>query len=174
MALASCGGGNSPTTSQVTASPETSSGFETGPLKVVGGGSSSYRIPGHHTAVPGYGREVGGGNLKSAATDAHGYLVAGVEKDWPGACSYASQELVRRLAARRPAGAGCAAILAALTVPGPGGSDYESSEVEAESLRAKGNRGFLLYRAAAAPYYLPMLKEGSVWKVNALSPTPFY
>jgi hypothetical protein len=147
LALSACGGGGSSTASQTTVSTE-GGGFETGPLKVVGGGSSSYRIRRHHARVPGFGE----------------------------ACSYVSKGLVGRLGASSPrlAGEGCPAILAALTVPGPGGSDYESSEVEAESLRAKGARGFLLYRAATAPYFMRMVKERGAWKVDLLAPTPFY
>ena len=175
-AFAACGGGGDSAASQSTASTATSAGFETGPLKVVGGGSSSYRIRGHHVTVPGFGEEAGEAELKEAAATVHGYLVARVEKDWASACSDVSKGLMKRLAAGSAqfAGEGCTTILAALTVPGPEGSDYESSEVEAESLRAKGKRAFLLYRAATAPYFLPMVEEGGAWKVDSLAPTPFY
>jgi len=179
--LVACGsGGDSASSSASSASPETvasQSGVEveTGPLKVVGGGSASYRIPGHYISVPAYAEEASKAELRAAATVEHGYLVAQVEKDWVKACSYISEGLRHRLRFdSKKADEDCAALLATATKPGPGGSDYESSEVEAGSLRSTGIWAYLLYRAATAPYFMPMVMENDGWKVNQVAPMPFY
>jgi hypothetical protein len=184
MTLDACGGGSAPTggtgtsSSSNPASTVSAEGhrIETGPLKISGGGSDSYRIPGHHARVPLFGEEAVETQLKQAAEAEHGYLIARAERDWPKACSYISHAFVQALATRskKLTGKNCAAMLAAVAVPGPAGSSYEATEVEAESLRSKGKRGFLLYRAATAPYFTPMIKEGGAWKVAAPNPTPFY
>lgn len=178
--LAGCGSDSaatSPSTpAKVSAHSEANTEVETGPLKVNAKGSGSYRIRSHYTSVPSFGAEAGEAELRGAALTQHGYLVARVQKDWPTACSYVSRALVRTLASHsaKLSGKSCATILGAVTKPGPAGSEHELSEVEAESLRAKGGRAFLLYRAATAPYFMPMIDEGGVWKVAALDPTPFY
>lgn len=180
--LGGCGGGSATTTAS-TLSPTTRVGgekerghVETGPLKIVGGGPASYRATGHYINVPRFGEEASKADLRRAATAEHDYLVARVESDWTETCSSVSKSLMRSLTtrSRKFMGKGCPEILGAITVPTPGGSAYESSEVEAESLRINGTRAFLLYRAATAPYFMPMLIEGGVWKVTALAPTPFY
>jgi hypothetical protein len=162
--LAACGGGSSATTRDL----------ETGPLKVVGGGSRPYRIPGHHASVTEWGKEAGTAEIKAAAVVEHDYLIAVLEKDWAKACSYASEILVQGLAAHpKAAGMSCPALLAAYAKPRPGGSDYESSEVEAQSLRSDGTWAFLLFRAGARRYYMPMVKGQGGWKVNHTAPVAF-
>jgi hypothetical protein len=168
-----CGeSGDSSSTSTSTAGQ--ASGVEIGPLKVVGGGSASYRIPDHHTNVPKWGEETSTRELEAAAVVGHDYLVAMVERDWSRACSYAS-EILMQILSSNPKGTekNCPALLSARAKPPPG-SDYEASEVEAESLRSDGSWAFLLYRAASAPYYMPMVKEDSGWKVNHVDPVAFY
>ncbi len=178
--LIACGGDpastNPSSSRQASAETESSEQVKTGPLKVVGGGSASYRNPDHHPGVPGFGEEAGKAELRAAALTEHGYLVARVEQDWPKACTYVSKGLMRTLMAQseKLSGQSCATILAAVTEPGPGGSDYESSEVEAQSLRIRSKHAFLLYRAATAPYFMPMVQEGGAWKVASLDPTAFF
>jgi hypothetical protein len=170
--LAACGGSGDSTASQTAASKVA---VETGPLKVVGGGSSSYRIPGHHVDVPDWGKEAGAAELRAAADVEHDYLIALVEKDWAKACLHVSEIVVQQLSAHpKTAGEGCPALLAAYAKPPRAGSDYEASEVEAQSLRAEGAWAYLLYRAATAPYYMPMVQEGDGWKVNSVAPVAFY
>jgi hypothetical protein len=175
--LAGCGSDSdagSATAQGTVASSESSGRYEPGPLSVPGKGPSKYVIPGHREDLPRFGEEASRGELEQAAKYVHGYGVARLEKDWPEACSYASASMVRRLAAQQgQPGAGCEAVLA--KVPDIVlGSDYERTEVSADSLRTDGRQGFLLYRGATAPYFMPVRREGALWRVDSKAPTPFY
>jgi hypothetical protein len=167
---------SSSTSDRTSTRSESAGSVETGPLTISANGSGSYRKTGRYTGVSTFGDEASKAELREVARTQHDYLVARVEKDWSQACIYTSKVLLHRLSLRSEnlAGTNCAAILAALTMPGPGGSDYESSTVEAESLRTNGERAFLLYRAAAAPYFMSMIREDGAWKVASIAPTPFY
>lgn len=178
LVLAACGGSGGSTTTKNSAASQTTApdvAAETGPLKVVGGGAASYRIPGHHTYVPEWAEESDRRELQAAAAVVHDYLVAMVEKDRAKACRYVSEIVVQQLSAHpKTAGEGCPALLTTYAKPPAAGSSYEASEVEAQSLRSEGTWAFLLYRAATAPYFMPMVKEGDGWKVNQIAPVAFY
>jgi hypothetical protein len=120
-----------------------------------------------------WGEEAGKAELEVGAAVVHDYLVAVVEKDWAKTCSLASEFVTQRLGAHpKTSKGGCAAILAAYAKP-PLPSTYDSSEVEAESMRATDDWAFLLYRAAKARYYMPLVKENDGWKVNLVAPIAF-
>lgn len=175
--LAGCGSDSdagSATAQGAAASSEPSGKYEPGPLRVPGKGPSEYVIRGHREDLPRFGEEATRGELEQAAKYVHGYGVARLEKDWPEACTYAGAHMVRRLAAQQgQPGADCEAVLA--KVPDIVlGSDYERTEVSADSLRIDGGRGFLLYKGATAPYFMPVRKEGALWMVDSKAPTPFY
>jgi hypothetical protein len=133
------------------------------------GGSSSFRVSGKDNSAVSFGSEAARSDLEQAAAAVHGYLVARVKEEWPKACSYLSRSTkiwIEGAAVRKHlAGKGCAAHLDALDVPLTGGNDIESSEVEAGSLRTEDGRGFLFYRASAAPFRMRMEEEGGTWKV---------
>jgi hypothetical protein len=157
---------------------ESSSSVETAPLKVSGGGSAQYRVKGGDNSVEDFGEESDESGLEEAATSLHDFLVARAEEDWPAACSRLSKTVAKQLeqlASRsgKLSGAGCAAILAALTPALPPEVQKESTIVDAGSLRTEGERAFLIYRGAEGTVYtIPMTPEGGAWKVGALAATP--
>jgi len=178
-ALAGCGGGDDGAVAETTrgtpAAVEPTRGYEAGPLKVPARGPAEYRIRGYREDVPAFGREASREELAQAASYAHGYGIGRLEENWPRACRFASESLVRRLAAKAglPRSASCEEALE--TVPDIVlGSEYERTEVEANSLRVDGRRGYLLYSGATAPYFMPVIEEDRVWKVDSRAPTPFY
>jgi hypothetical protein len=168
-ALAACGGSGDSAVSQPAIA-----GVETGPLKVVGGGATSYRKLDHHVYVVEWAEEGDMSELRAAATVEHEYLLAAVEGNWIEACGHISEILLQTLPSQpAAAGKGCAAPLATYAAPRIRGLHLKSSEVEAESLRSDGGWAFLLYRAAANPYYMPMVLESGEWKVNHAAPVAF-
>ncbi len=155
-----------------------SSQVETAPLKVSGGGSGQYRVKGGDNSVQDFGDESDEPELEEAATSLHEFLVARAEEDWSTACSHLAKTVaqqLQQLASRsdKLSGAGCAAILAALTPPLPPKVQKESTIVDAGSLRTEGEQAFLIYRGAEGTVYaIPMKPEGGAWKVGALAATP--
>lgn len=180
-ALSACGGSGSATTSSSSATattakaPASEAAAETGGLTVSGGGSGSFRAPGKDNTAVSFGAEAPKPELEQASRAMHGYLLARVKEDWKAACSYLSQSTVKwleQVAARKDLPAkDCAATFAALEVPLTGGSLYESSEVDGGSLRAEGDRGFLFYRAATAPFKMPVASEDGEWKMANVEQT---
>lgn len=163
--LAACGNGGSATTS-----------VEASSLKVIGGGSASYRnVPSEHAGVLQWGDEASRPELRTAARVGHDYLVALVQEDWPKACSHLNEIAVQQLVASHPKDAekDCTALLALYAGPRLRDLGYESDEVAAQSLRSDGTWAFLLYRAAGAPYYLHMVKNRGTWEVNLEVPVSF-
>lgn len=150
----------------------------TSPLKVSGGGSAQYRVPGGDNSVQEFGEESDETELDEAATALHDYLVARAEEDWPAACANLSKsvdEQLRGLASRAEGleGKGCAAILGALTPKLPPSARQESTIVDAGSLRLEGDRAFLIYSGAEGKTYtILMAPEDGAWKVGSLAATP--
>jgi hypothetical protein len=139
---------------------------------VAGAGAASYK---HHDSVSTWGSEASKAELAKAARVEHAYLVARVEKDWPQACSYISEGLEQRLAARSKSFArqGCDKVFASIGKPIPASSAYAATEVEADSLRKSGFWAFFLYRAAGNRYFMPMVEDFGGWKVNKVEPRTF-
>jgi len=155
-----------------------SSKVQTAPLKVSGGGSAQYRMPGGDNSVQNFGEEGDDAELEEAATTLHDYLVARAEEDWPTACANLSksvEEQLQGLASRAKglAGKGCAAILRTLTPKLPASVRRESTIVDAGSLRLEGDQAFLLYKGAEGKVYtVLMAPEDGEWRVGTLSATP--
>lgn len=128
-----------------------------------------------------YGHEAGIGELKQAAAAVHAYLVARAEKDWNAACTLVSRELEERVKAilgigGPPVHQSCAKMLARLAPGEPPVADtpYKATEVDAGSLRVKGNTGFLFFNADTEGRKLIMSREGGEWKVAGLLPTALH
>jgi hypothetical protein len=67
----------------------------------------------------------------------------------------------------------CPQTLAALGMGSTQRALLEAAEADVGSLRAEGDRGFLLYYGArGAPYAMSMVKEGGAWKVSSLEGSP--
>lgn len=148
------------------------------PLKVSGGGSSQYRVPGGDNSVQEFGEESDETELEEAATALHGYLVARADEDWAAACANLAEtveEQLRALAKRSKEleGKGCAAILGALTPKLPPAVRRESTIVDAGSLRLEGEQAFLIYKGVEdKTYTVLMVPEDGDWKVGSLAATP--
>jgi hypothetical protein len=168
LSLAACGG----------TSAHSESRTETGALRITGGGSGQFREPGRDNTVESYGREGTRAELRQAAEEVHAYLVAQLEKEWSEACSHLSESLRSKLEEplpTKPKGESCAKALRAIVVSLPHEQPREATEVDAGSLRIKGNFGFLFFNAAtASPHKLLVFKEGGVWKPDGLLPTPVH
>jgi hypothetical protein len=155
-----------------------SASVETAPLKVSGGGSAQFRVKGGDNSIQEFGEESDESALEEAASSLHGFYVARAEEDWPVACSHLSKAVVRQLEqlasqSDKLAGKECAAILGALTPPLPAKVQKELTTVDAGSLRAEGERAFLIYRGAEGTVYaISMAQEEGTWKVGALAATP--
>lgn len=155
-----------------------SSGVETAPLKVSGGGSAQFRVKGGDNSVQDFGEESDESELEEAATALHGFYVARAEENWLAACSLLSKTVARQLkqlasSSNKPSGRGCAGILQALTPSLPPAVQKELTVVDAGSLRTEDERAFLIYRGAeGTTYAISMTQEGGAWKVGALAATP--
>lgn len=158
----------------------TGSGAEvhTAPLKVSGGGSAQYRVPGGDNSVQNFGEESDETELEEAASALHDYLVARAGEDWAAACANLSEsveEQLQGLASRSKdlEGRGCAAILGALTPELPPAVRRESTIVDAGSLRLEDEQAFLIFRGAEGKTYtVLMAHEDGAWKVASLAATP--
>lgn len=139
------------------------------------GGRSQFRVKGGDNSVQEYGGEAPESELRHAAAALHGYLDARAERDWAAACGYLSAPTKRSLA-QLPGTAhrGCAAGLAALSGNVPTATLREAAVADVGSLRAQGDRGFLLYRGAPKGmiYGIPVLREASRWRLGSLSGIP--
>ncbi|HXS33721.1 MAG TPA: hypothetical protein VN758_08120 [Solirubrobacterales bacterium] len=170
--LTACGGGTN----------SSSSSSETGPLRITGGGSGQFRERGADNSIEEYGHEASRSELEQAASDVHSYLVARVEEDWTQACTYFSKDFRKQLEEEAPhseqvAGKGCAATVDAYLSPVPRSERYESSKVEAGSLRVKGDTGFIFFNAAAPDggHKLYMAREDGSWRIGGnLYPTSLH
>jgi hypothetical protein len=151
---------------------------QTAPLKVSGGGSTQYRVPGGDNSIQEFGEESDETELEEAAASLHGYLVARAEEDWVAACANLAksvEEQLQVLASRSEnlEGEGCAAVLQALAPTLPASVRRESTVVDAGSLRLEDGRAFLIYRGAeGATYAIVMVPEDGGWKVGSLAATP--
>lgn len=149
----------------------------TGPLRVVEGGSDQFRGAGA-VGNEGYGHEASRAELEQAAKDVHGYLAAYVEGDWEAACaflsrSYAGQLKEEAMHSGQVAGNSCAAMVDAYTAPVARRERSGRSEVVAGSLRVKGSTGYLFFNPAGAGEKFLMVREDDAWKIAAnLWPTP--
>jgi len=170
--------GNSPAGEGEGGSAGTGSEVRAVPLKVSGGGSSQYRMPGGDNSVQEFGEESDEAELEEAATVLHEYLVARAEEDWPAACASVSESVEEQLQglasrSRNLEGKECAAILAALTPRLPTSVRRESTIVDAGSLRFEGEQAFLLYAGAEGQTYtILMASEDGAWKIASLAATP--
>jgi hypothetical protein len=159
-------------------SGESNSSVHVVPLKVSGGGSAQYRVKGGDNSIENYGEESDESELEEAAASLHEFLVARAEEDWPAACSHLAKTVAQQLQqlasqSGKLSGAGCTAILSALTPPLPPKVQKESTIVDAGSMRTEGEQAFLIYSGAEGmTYAIPMTQEGGAWKVAALAATP--
>lgn len=170
--LVACGNG----------SPDaTSSAAETGPLRIVGGGTAPFRERGADNSIEEYGHEASRAELQQAAATVHEYLIARVRKDWRAACSLSSRSLRHRIRdvfelAQPHQAQSCPEMLAVLAPGEPpiAPTTYEATKVEAGSLRVESRTGFLFFNADSNGSKLIVARDGDLWKPAGFLPTALH
>jgi hypothetical protein len=175
-ALAACGEG-SPSSKTTTSTPVADGSLVT-PLRVSGGGSAQFRVPGGDNSVQEFGAEADEGELREAAEAAHSFFAARVSGEWERACALlteSQQQGLRHLAAETHGlrGGGCPAALDRLTRSVSGSLVRQLTAVDADSLRREGDSAFLIYTGAPdrTVYAVPLRLEGGAWKLGATAGT---
>jgi hypothetical protein len=117
------------------------------------------------------GTEASASERRRAAEALHGFLDAGMRREWGSACRYLARGVAAEIAAAtRVRSRFCPAVLAAYYAPISGQSLAEAAEAEVGSLRLGGGGGFLLYHGARGlDYAMPMVREGGDWRVGSMA-----
>src|SRR5262245_54292330 len=159
---------------------EASQGFEskTGPGPSKGERSYAFRTPGGDNSIQEYGDEGDSSDRSEADTSVNALYDAIASGNWAEVCAkYLSSknlEQIELLAEKSPTikGKGCAEVLGGLNqVAGSRSPDKPADGVVA--LRIEGGTAFAIWRGADGKgYALPLMREGGVWKLTALAPTP--
>lgn len=127
-------------------------------------------------AIARLGRQASPAHTTAAIKVARSYLGARVAGDWSRTCALMSRSFKSTLQQTfgdnpRLDGEGCEAILAAVVGGLPEPVRRRQAEgVRFTELRAKGDRGHVLFESPAIPYgVMPMHLEDGDWKVAALA-----
>jgi hypothetical protein len=136
-------------------------------------GHSHYE--GAEEEVEGIGAEAKGG-AKEAILDAEqGYLSALAEGSYADACSFVSPQTLHSLesiATPKLRSAGCATLLSKFLSSAAPGSARQQLAGQVKRVRINGAQGLVVFHAPGARLWvLPLLHEGSEWKVTNLLPT---
>lgn len=159
-------------------SGEGSEHFTPKPHHDSGGGSAQYRVKGGDNSIQEFGAEAGASDFEEAAAALHGFLDTRAAGDWAAACSYISKGVVESLQqlagqSKQAGSSSCASVLKSLTNPAAKQAmRAEADQADVGSLRAEGERGFLIYTAEKTTFAMPMAEEDGTWKVNAFAGTP--
>jgi hypothetical protein len=144
-----------------------------------GGGSGQFVEKGGDNSIQQFGFEPSDSELAPAAAALHGYLDARAAHAWAASCEYLAAGVAEQLT-QLSAGAGgkakqpsCAEVVAGLSGAVPDQALHEAAVADVASLRAEGERGFLLFKGAQdADYFIPMVREDGSWKVAAIAASP--
>ncbi len=144
-----------------------------------GGGAAQFQRKGSDNSIQEFGQEGGGSELASAAATLHGYLDARAAGRWDEACSYLAAQVLASLEQFAAANGGeaqiegCPQILQALSSGAGAAGLRAAANVDVGSLRVQGDRGFLLYHGPqGVAFAMPVVLEGSEWKLSAPEATP--
>lgn len=184
VGLAACGSGAGSTASSASTATSTAAHAEASKPFVPehhhdsGGGSGQFLVKGGDNSIQEFGSEAGGAEFEEAAAAVHGFLDARAAGDWKAACSYLARSVTAsfgRLAgsAGQASKHSCAGVLGKLINPAAGGEmKAEAERANVGSLRAEGERGFVIYRVGRDVLAIPLTKEGGEWKVSTIAATP--
>ena len=156
---------------------DTSASFQPRSHRDSGGGAAQFETKGGDNSIQESGSETSGGEFAQAAAALHDYLDARAAHAWAAACESLFAGVTEQLSQLTGAGGqgrkpGCAEALADLSAGIPDSALREAAVADAGSLRAEGDRGFLLFKGAhGAGYFVPMAREGGEWKVAAIAPS---
>jgi hypothetical protein len=125
-----------------------------------------------------FGLRLTGPEALQAAVEVHGYFEARAERRWVRACSYlaeSSRRAIHQLAAQSRSfpGTDCPSFIASITKRLSPSERAVLARVKVDSVRADGDRGFVLYRVLGdGQRAMPIRAEGDTWKLAAPSGTP--
>jgi hypothetical protein len=191
--VSGCGGGSSTSvpaalsklTSSTTESGTVAAAPETGSVRQklgaaraeLGSPSQVPRSKGGDNSIQDYGQEASTADRAAAAAVLVTYLHAYAGGDAQTACSLlsssAAQVLGRLTGAATPSrqrGAACSGILRRLSAEMPAPARGQLAGVRLLSLRVGEGRAFAIYTdAGPGASFMPMVKQGADWKVNAIA-----
>ncbi|HUC07473.1 MAG TPA: hypothetical protein VMR96_05235 [Solirubrobacterales bacterium] len=122
-----------------------------------------------------FGAEGSGSELEEVDATVSDFLAVHAKEDWGATCALLSKQMLdklERLATNSTSlhDTSCPAFLDAFVVLSAQ-EKRESAEIEGGSLRQQGAKGYLIYHGSEdVVYAMPLEREGSAWKVAALSP----
>lgn len=138
-------------------------------------GSSAQNSQG---SIRDFGSELTGTEARQAAAVLRAYLDARAERRWTRACSYLAEPIRRLLElatarSKRLPGTDCSDLIASATRKLPAPERAALDRVTVDSVRADGDRGYVLYQAPGdGERAMPIRAEGGSWKLVGLSGTP--
>lgn len=125
-----------------------------------------------------FGSELSGPEASQAEATLRAYFEARSERRWARACSYLAapiRRLIDRLALQSESfpGTDCPSFIAFSTQKLPPSKRAALDRIVVDSVRADGNRGYVLYRhrPGERQQSMPIQAEG-IWKLGAPSATP--
>lgn len=142
-----------------------------------GGGSKQYETRGGDNSIQEFGAETSGSEFAAAAKVMHEYLDARAERAWAAACRRLSpmiaEELVQNVGSAPGGGRpSCAATLAGLSAALPPAVLRKAAAADVGAVRIEGDRAFVIFHGSPGNYFMPLLREGGIWKVTAIAASP--
>lgn len=122
-----------------------------------------------------FGEEASASELEEGEEVVEAFLAARAKGDWQQTCAQLSRAMLAKIEHLATTSTGledtsCPAFLEAF-VRLSKRERSDSAIVDAGSLRKQGRRAYLLYYGAnEVVYAMPLSREGSAWKVDALAP----
>lgn len=129
-----------------------------------------------------FGESAGSGDRDAIVAAANGFYSARAASDWPRFCELLStaiskqlQQMLEQAPQMKGKPKGCANVVAALV----GGVPQASRAADADGIsftevRVDGDSAFAIFKSGTIPNgFLPMTREGGVWKVGAVGGSSF-
>ncbi len=122
-----------------------------------------------------FGEEGSESELEEVDATVSDFLAVHSQEDWDATCDLLSKQMLDKLERLADNSTGlkdpsCPAFLEAFVVLSPD-EKKETGEIDGGSLRQQGAKGYLIYFGAEdVVYAMPLDKQGSEWRVAALSP----
>jgi hypothetical protein len=174
--VAGCGGSDDSTDSATTTATSTAPEQEKTQGGDPAGGAQQFEHRGSDNSIQESGHEAETSEREEAAIALHGYLDAGVRRDWKSACRYLAKRTYEQVAVSIVAnGKPCPGVLAAFFSRVPTRSFVLAAKADVGAFRVEGAGGYLLYHGAeGVDYQMPMALNGGSWKVAAVAGSSLY
>jgi len=133
------------------------------------GGVVEFETRGADNSIQESGVEASAAERDQAAAALHGYLEAGVRRDWEEACRHLATPTHEQIALGIGLeGEDCRLVLDAFFAEVSRQRFAAAAVATVGSFRVEGERGFLLYHGAeGVDYSMPMVRERGQWRVAA-------